>query len=113
MELQVPGQIQYRAGNVMSLLSTVSLQPGLIHATRDPATTRVDVKVLIRLHESLNDVDFRAVRSWFVANLLGVDVSSVNRSLRHLEDLNYIERGNRGGNGNYEYRLSMPLAGAA
>jgi Mn-dependent DtxR family transcriptional regulator len=80
------------------------------------------MKVLIRLHESLDCTEFKPVRSWFVANLLGVDVSSVNRSLQHLEQLHYIEIGNRGGNGNFEYRLTIPengghspppLAGAA
>lgn len=96
----------------MSGLATVPvLPPGLIHATRNPDTTRVDMKVLIRLHESLDCSEFKPVRSWFVANLLGVDVSSVNRSLQHLEQLRYIERGNRGGNGNFEYRLTVPANG--
>jgi DNA-binding MarR family transcriptional regulator len=66
------------------------------------------MKVLIRLHESLDFTEFRAVRPWFVANLLCVDVSSVNRSLQHLEDFGYIERGGRSGNGNFAYRLTVP-----
>lgn len=88
-----------------------TLPPGLIHATRNRETTRVDMKVLIRLHESLTLNDFRPVRSWFVANLLGVDVSSVNRSLQHLEELGYVERGGRCGNGNFAYRLTVPSNG--
>lgn len=88
----------------------MALPPGLIHATRNASTTRVDMKVLIRLHESLNGGEFRVVRSWYVANLLQVDVTSVNRSLQHLEELGYIERGERGGNGNYLYRLAIPVS---
>jgi predicted transcriptional regulator len=88
-----------------------TLPPGLIHATRNPDTTRVDMKVLIRLHESLNVAEFKPVRSWFVANLLQVDVSSVNRSLQHLEELGYVERGERCGNGNFSYRLTVPANG--
>lgn len=85
-----------------------ALPPGLVHATRNQATTRIDVKVLVRLYESLNDEDFKPVRSWFVANLLSVNVASVNRALRHLQSLGYIQRGARCGNGNYGYRLAMP-----
>jgi predicted transcriptional regulator len=88
-----------------------TLPPGLIHATRNPDMTRVDMKVLIRLHESLSLAEFRPVRSWFVANLLQVDVSSVNRSLQHLEELGYVERGERCSNGNYGYRLTVPSNG--
>jgi hypothetical protein len=95
----------------MPLMSTVQLPPGLIHATRNPETTRVDMKVLIRLHESLSEDEDRPVRSWFVANLLSVDVRSVNRSLQHLETLGYIERGDRCGNGNFSYRLTVPESG--
>lgn len=88
-----------------------TLPPGLIHATRNPETTRVDMKVLIRLHETLHGGEFRPVRPWFVANLLSVDVRSVNRSLQHLEELGYVERGERCGNGNFAYRLTLPENG--
>lgn len=91
---------------------TVALLPaGLVHATRNPDTTRVDMKVLVRLHESLTDADFKPVRPWFVANMLGVDVSSVTRSLQHLEELGYVQRGDRVGNGNFSYRLTLPENG--
>lgn len=90
---------------------STTLPPGLIHATRNPDTTRVDMKVLIRLYESLTVAEFRPVRSWFVANLLQVDVRSVNRSLQHLEELGYAERGERCGSGNFSYRLRTPENG--
>jgi hypothetical protein len=67
--------------------------------------------VLIRLHESLTDKEFKPVRSWFVANLLQVEQRSVNRSLQHLEELHYVERGERCGNGNFSYRLLLPSNG--
>lgn len=89
----------------------VQLPPGLVHASRNPDTTRVDIKVLIRLYESRNDDEFRRVIPWFIANLLKVDVRSVNRSLQHLEELGYVERGERCGSGNFEYRLTMPANG--
>lgn len=107
MELPLSGQIQHCADSVSSV-AVIALPIGLLHATRNPDTTRVDMKVLVRLHESLSDDEFRPVRSWFVANLLSVDVRSVNRSLQHLELLGYIERGDRCGNGNFSYRLTIP-----
>jgi hypothetical protein len=100
-----------RGTAMMPLMSTSALPPGLIHATRNPETTRVDMKVLIRLHESLDCVEFKPVRSWFVANLLRVSKSQINRSLVHLEMLGYIERGEQCGNGNFSYRLTIPENG--
>lgn len=105
MELPLSRSLQHHAR------SMTTLPPGLIHATRNPETTRVDLKVLIRLHETLNASEFKPVRPWFVANLLGVDVSSVNRSLQHLEELGYVQRGERCGNSNFAYRLTIPVNG--
>lgn len=111
MALPLSRQIQRRADRVTALATVTTLPPWLIHATRHPDTTRVDMKVLIRLHESLSDEEFRPVRSWFVANLLSVDVRSVNRSLQHLEELGYVQRGDRCGNGNFSYKLTLPSNG--
>jgi predicted transcriptional regulator len=86
-----------------------TLPPSLIHATRNPETTRIDMKVLIRLHESLNDRDFRCVRAWYVANLLQVEVRSIHRALQHLVELGYLEREGRNGY-NLSYRLTIPLS---
>jgi DNA-binding IclR family transcriptional regulator len=86
-----------------------TLPPSLIHATRNPETTRIDMKVLIRLHESLCAEEVRLVRAWYVANLLQVDVSSVNRALQHLVELGYLEREGRNGY-NLGYRLTSPAS---
>lgn len=86
-----------------------ALPPTLIHASRNPEITRSGLKVLIRLHESLNDQVFRKVQTWFVANQLHTDETTVRRGLIQLEELGYIERGDRAGNG-FTFRLRNPEA---
>jgi DNA-binding MarR family transcriptional regulator len=88
---------------------TVIPQP-LKHAMRNPETTCLDVKVLSELHEILTPADFRAVKPWYIAELLHADRSSVQRALAHLSDLGYLERGDKNGNG-FTFRLSLPTNG--
>ena len=95
---------------MMAAISTVSLPPGLIHARSNPLIRGADMKVLVCLHESLNDANFRPVRPWFYANLVHMDVSSVQRCLQRLEQMGYVERGDKCGNGNYSYRLLIPAS---
>jgi hypothetical protein len=90
---------------------------------RNPeVTSGTELKVLMWAVTSLTDTEFKLVRPWFVAHLISVDESTVIRSLQHLGELKYLERGKRGGNGNLEYRLNRiengghsppPLCGAA
>jgi hypothetical protein len=85
------------------------LPPGLIHASRNPDMTRSGLKVLIRLYETLNCGEFRKVQTWFVANQLRTDESTVRRGLEQLEHLGYIVRGARDGNC-FTFRLTSPEA---
>lgn len=105
MELSLPRSIQYRASYAMTVLP-----PSLLHATSNPDTTRVDMKLLTRLHETLSFDEFRRVRSWFFANLLHVDPRSIRVSLQHLEELGYLERGDRDGD-SFTFRLKSPRNG--
>lgn len=105
MELSLPRSIQHSADRHVT-----TLPPTLLHATSNPDTTRVDMKLLVRLHETLSFEGFRRVRSWFYANLLHVDVTSIRTSLRHLEELGYLERGERDGD-SFTFRLKNPCNG--
>jgi hypothetical protein len=81
-----------------TLMSTVSLPPGLIHATRNPDLTSCSgLKVLIRLLQTLNTSEFKRVQTWFVADQLHTDETTVRRALILLEELKYVERGARDG----------------
>lgn len=83
----------------------------LKHAIHNPVLTAGnDLKVLTELHESLNVVEFRAVKPWYIAELLKIGRSSVQEALTHLVDLGYLERGDKNGNG-YTFRLSVPRNG--
>jgi hypothetical protein len=94
----------------MPLMSTVTLPLTLRHAARHPETTGIDLKVLVELHESLSLGEFKAVKPWHVAEMLRADIRSVQRALIHMEELGYLERGERNGN-SYTFRLTMPANG--
>lgn len=99
MELQVPRQIQHQADHVSALPSP------LLHASRNPdLTSCTGLKVLIRLLETLNTSEFKKVQTWFVANQLHTDETTIRRAFVLLEELGYLERGERDGNG-FTFRL--------
>ena len=79
----------------------------LRHATHNPETTGVDVKVLCELHESLNGAECRAVKPWYIAEMLNVTRQAVQQSLTRLVELGYLERGDKNGNG-FTFRLTLP-----
>lgn len=113
MELSLLGQIQRRADRVRALEAVTVLPPGLIHASSNPEVRGADMKVLVRLHESLSTSHFHPVRPWFYANLMNMDVKSVQRCLQRLEQMGYVERGEKCGNGNLSYRLVIPNGGSS
>jgi DNA-binding IclR family transcriptional regulator len=51
------------------------------------------------------------VKPWYIAELLHVDRSAVQRALTHLVELGYLERGDKNGNG-FTFRLALPSNGS-
>jgi DNA-binding IclR family transcriptional regulator len=54
--------------------------------------------VYAELHETLTIAEFRAVKAWYIADLLKVDRSAVQYALTDLVDRGYLERGDMLGN---------------
>lgn len=80
----------------------------LQHAVRNPSLSKgVSLKVYTELHESLNTVEFRAVKAWYLADLLHVDRSAVQYALKDLAEQGYLERGEMSGNC-FTFRLTTP-----
>lgn len=80
----------------------------LQHAVHNPTLSKgVSLKVYVELHESLNEVDFRAVKAWYLADLLHVDRSAVQYALKDLQEQGYLERGDLSGNC-FTFRLATP-----
>jgi DNA-binding transcriptional ArsR family regulator len=78
------------------------------HAERNTAVTgAVELKVFGELHETLNTVEYLPAKPWYIAEVLGVDIRSVQRALNSLEELGYLERGEKNGNG-FTFRITMP-----
>lgn len=67
------------------------------------------VVVLLVLHESLDDVEFRKAPIAVVAARLGVTEQYVYQALRELERLGYLEQGEKCGNAR-TYKLTFGVA---
>lgn len=85
-----------------------ALPSTLLHAVRNPAVSKgVSLKVYAELHETLTIAEFRAVKAWYIADLLKVDRSAVQYALTDLVDRGYLERGDMLGNC-FTFRITTP-----
>ena len=75
----------------------------------DRSITPVDFRVCVRAFVYLDFVEYRPLKLEVLAHEIGVSKTVVCRSLAHLVDRGYLERGSRdGARGAISYRL--PLA---